>query len=155
MGVPTEAEPVTYLVRDIMTRNLVTLGEDEDLSQADAVLQLARIRHLPVVRDDRLIGLVTHRDILRAVATKGQCPVPASEVMAKEVRTTRPDARLAHAAKQLLEQKIGCLPVVEEGKLVGLVTEADFVRFALRLIEDVDQGLEGLEAVRDSVVDTL
>lgn len=151
----TEPVAPTYRVRDVMTRSLVTLEEKDDLSKADTVLGLARIRHLPVVRGDTLVGLVTHRDILRAVTAKAETPVRAADIMTKDVRTIAPDARLAQAARQLLEQKIGCLPVVEDGRLVGLVTEADLVRFALGLVEDLDEGLEGLEGVRDSVVETI
>ena len=136
------------LVRDLMTRDVVTLEADESLLLADDVMRLGRIRHLPVVRAGRLVGLVSHRDMLRAsvsslaglsrseeASIKGAIPV--REVMAREVRTVGPDEPALAACKLILERKLGCLPVVDaEQRLVGIVTEADFVELARKYLEE-------------------
>jgi len=135
------------LVRDLMTPEVVTLEADESLLLADDVMRLARIRHLPVVDRGRLVGLVSHRDMLRAsvsslaglsrteeASIKGAIPV--REVMKREVRTVRPDDTARAACELILEWKLGCLPVVDgDGRLVGILTEADFVELARRYLE--------------------
>lgn len=132
-------------VGELMTRNLVTLTETQNLALADELLRLHRIRHLPVVRNGKLVGLITHRDLLRAAAQRGGAdptskPLWASDVMVRDVRTVRPDTSSREALKLMLDNKYGCLPVVgADGTLVGILTEADMVRFAQHLIEDMDR----------------
>ncbi len=136
------------LVRDLMSRDVVTLEADESLLLADDVMRLGRIRHLPVVRAGKLVGLVSHRDMLRAsvsslaglsrteeASIKGAIPV--REVMARDVRTVGPDEPALNACRILLERKVGCLPVVDpSGKLVGILTDADFVDLARKYLEE-------------------
>lgn len=136
------------LVRDVMTRDVVTLYENEDLLLAEHVMRLGRIRHLPVVRGHALVGLVTHRDLLRASISTlaGMTPqqdasmkraIAVPDVMQAKVTTIGPGEPASRAARLMLERKLGCLPVVEEdGRLVGIVTEADFVGLALRWLEE-------------------
>jgi CBS domain-containing protein len=132
-------------VGELMTRDLVTLAENQNLSQAEDLLRLHRIRHLPVVRGGKLVGLVTHRDLLRAAAQRsGSDPAKqalwASDVMVRDVKTVRPDTPTREAVKLMLHNKYGCLPVVgADGELLGILTEADMVRFAQHLIEDLDR----------------
>lgn len=124
-----------------MTRGLVTLSVTDDLVHADELMGLERIRHLPVVQDGRLLGLVTHRDILRAQAkvmaglvAKSETELvslTAKELMTANVRTTTPDTPAKEAARALLDNRFGCLPVVEDDRLVGIVTEIDFLRWSL------------------------
>jgi len=139
----------TVRVRDIMSTELVTLAQEEDLSLADTIMSLARIRHLPVVRDGVLLGLVTHRDILRAQLDRSRSfsqdqaikrAIKAGEIMTRKVTTVTPDTSLLAAARLIRDQKLGCLPVVDgsDGRLVGLVTEADFVGFVI----DALQGMQ-------------
>ncbi len=128
-----------YRVADIMSRNLVTLNEDQDLGLAEAILSLGRFRHLPVVdAEGHLAGLITHRDLLRIWADQGRAAaktVPAHEVMNEHPVTAKPDMPVFEAAKWMFENKFGCLPVVEKGRLVGIVTEADFLQLAAQLAE--------------------
>ena len=130
----------TLRVEDIMSKDLVTLKENESLNLAHAAMHLARIRHLPVVNDTgRLMGVVTHRDLLRAQGSalnpthnrKRELAIPAHSIMQKDVETMSPQTTALEAAKRLYAGKIGCLPVVENERLVGIVTEADFVRLAI------------------------
>jgi CBS domain-containing membrane protein len=120
------------------------IGDSLDLAQH--LMKAGRIRHLPVVDgQQRLIGLVTHRKLLGAWVGHGDPAherpreiareIPVDMLMETTVLTTRPDTPAATAARLIEREKIGCLPVVEGGKLVGIVTEADFVRLARRLLE--------------------
>lgn len=148
-------------VGDLMTRNPLTLGPDDDLVQADKAMRLFRVRHLPVVDEDmRVLGLITHRDILRAQTevlakltagrTKKFVSMTARDLMTKNVRTVAADGSAAASAKLMLTTKFGCLPVVEAGRLVGIVTEADFLRWAMKELFRREIGLDtkrALEAV--------
>jgi CBS domain-containing protein len=129
------------LVRDLMSTEVVTLDRDETLDIADRIMSLGRIRHMPVLDGDgRLCGVVSQRDLFRgALATALGLP-PATqarllgailvrEVMAADPVTTAPDTPLTQAAEVMLHRKIGCLPVVDGDRLVGILTEADFVAY--------------------------
>src|SRR5262249_54558325 len=102
-----------------------------------------RIRHLPVVRGRKLVGLVTHRDLLRALArAAAEGPLEtlwAMDVMQRDVMLVRPETPLRDAIRLSLRNKYGCLPVVDAaGELVGIVTHADFVQLAAELLEEAD-----------------
>jgi CBS domain-containing membrane protein len=138
--------PATMHTRDLMTTDLVTLTEDETLADAQRCMARGRIRHLPVVRDRRLVGLITHRDLLAASfsifaeVNHGEqrrifSTVRVVELMHRDVITVLPDLDVAEAAHILLENKYGCLPVVDgSGTLLGIVTEADFLRLTVKLL---------------------
>lgn len=137
---------MTATLSDLMTTKLITLSPDEDLTKADAIMARGRVRHLPVVNDGVLVGLITHRDLLRAqiqtLATIQESGdgsslmlLPASERMSHNVMTATPDMAIKDAARVMLEHKLGCLPIVDDGKLVGLVTESDFLRWALEVTD--------------------
>ena len=122
-------------VHDLMTKEPVTVDADEEIDLADQLMQLGRFRHVPVLDEGRLVGLITQRDLLRARAADAVTPpryVKARELMTREVHAVAPDVLLLEAAQLLLERKYGCLPVVDDGELVGILTEADFVRLAIR-----------------------
>lgn len=126
-----------------MTKDLVTLGRNETLRSADDIMRLGRIRHLPVIDEDgSLAGIVSQRDLfhsglMRALGygSHAQAKVldtmVVKEAMHTEVLTTTPETPLAEAAKLMLERKVGCLVVLEGGKLAGILTESDFVKLAL------------------------
>ncbi len=126
-------------VGDFMTRELVTLQEADDLALAEQMLKLGNIRHLPVVRAGKLVGLVTQRDLLRAAVTHTLQRTTAAEVMVRDPISVRPTTSLVQAARVMLEHKFGCLPVCDDaGALLGIITEADFVRFAADMVQDLD-----------------
>jgi len=127
-------------VRDLMTSRVFSVRPDDDLEGLYDLLDERHIRHVPVVdAEGDLVGLVTQRDLARS-ALGPQDAVPLSmmqemlrrrrvrEIMATEVESVEPDESLKTAAEMLLENKIGCLPVVEGEHLVGILTESDFVR---------------------------
>jgi len=138
--------PAQMEVGDLMTTDVVTLTEDETLAHAQRCMARGRIRHLPVVRDGRLAGLITHRDLLAAsfsifaeVESTEQrrifATVPVVELMHRDVVTVTSNLGVSQAAQILLENKYGCLPVVdEENRLLGIVTEADFLRLTVHLL---------------------
>lgn len=127
-------------VRDLMSSEVVTLGRDETLDIADRIMSLGRIRHMPVVdADGSLCGVVSQRDLFRgALATALGLPKATQarlmgallvrEVMNAEPITTTPETPITEAAEVMLKRKVGCLPVLDGDRLVGILTEADFVR---------------------------
>lgn len=129
-------------VGKVMCRDVETLGRNDQLSIADDLMRQTRIRHLPVLdADGDLVGIVSQRDLFRGAVVKalgygsGQQAkilemLLVKEVMTNEVVTTTPDTELRDAALEMLDRKIGCLPVLENGKLVGILTESDFVALA-------------------------
>ena len=138
--------PGQMRVADFMTTDVVTLTEDETLAHAQRCMARGRIRHLPVVRERTLVGLVTHRDLLAAsfsifaeVEANEQRrvfdTVRVVEAMHRDVVTVSPELPVSKAARILLENKYGCLPVVDdEQQLQGIVTEADFLRLTVQLL---------------------
>lgn len=135
------------LVSDIMTREVVTLYEEDNLRGVEEGMNRFRFRHLPVVDDGKLVGLVTHRDLLRMAASElepGAAVKTAAiqerlfvrDVMQRDLVTVREDTPLLDAGRVMWNSKLGCLPVVgPEGKLVGIVTEADFLKLSLWFLE--------------------
>ncbi len=129
-------------VSSIMQKEFVSLSTKDRLDLADHIMRLGRVRHLPVIDDGRLVGILSNRDLLAASLTKVLSfdplhrgaflrSVDVAEVMTRDVITVGPDDTLEHAARLLIERKIGCLPVVREhGVMVGLVTETDLLRAA-------------------------
>ena len=131
------------LVRDLMAPRPFTLTAGQSLTLAESAMQSMNIRHIPVVAaGDRLVGLVTHRDVLAAKLSiletlsetdrdRYELKIPVSRIMQKTVWSVAPDTTALHAARLLKEHSFGCLPVVQGGTLVGLVTEVDFLRLVM------------------------
>lgn len=127
-------------VAGLMSPVVKTVGRNDTLSRADDLMRAERIRHLPVLDEDgQLCGLVSRRDMFRGAlaAALGYGDVAqrklldtlvVKEVMTTTVLTTSPQTPLREAARLMLDRKIGCLPVMEDGRLVGILTEGDFVR---------------------------
>ena len=127
-------------VRDAMSRVVRTVERNDQLALADKLMSEERIRHLPVLDEDGIVcAVVSQRDLfrgalLRALGYGGRAEesmlrqVVVKEAMSEAVHTTGPDAPLAEAARVMVERRIGCLPVVDGEKLVGILTETDVVR---------------------------
>ena len=118
-------------VADLMTSQLRCLRETDDLSTAMAAMQELFIRHIPVVDDDgRLSGLVSQRDLL-SLEHRKDLGTPLREIMRTDLVTVTSDTALRAAAETMIYNKYGCLPVVENGRLVGIITETDFLKLAI------------------------
>jgi CBS domain-containing membrane protein len=127
-------------VRDLMTEKVHTLTPKDDLASLYDLMDSLRVRHVPIVDSEgEIVGLVTDRDLSRsALGAVADLPLSVErdilrrrrvrDIMATEPDVIEADARLKEAAGMLLENKVGCLPVVEGLRLVGILTEADFVR---------------------------
>lgn len=133
-------------VSEIMTREVVTLEEGQTLREAFGLLQRHRIRHVPVVSEGRLIGIVTDRDLRRATPSlltgidrdsfdKFLDETRVDQVMTRNPYTVTPSMSLKDAAKILIDQRFGALPVIEGGKLVGIVTETDLLKALHDMLE--------------------
>jgi len=139
------------LVRKKMKRDLVTITKDEGMTIAKKILQEKNIRHLPVVEGKKLIGLVTNMDIRKAEASPATSleirelhylldKIKVSEIMTRSVITVHPDTSVEEAATLLHDNKIGCLPVIEDGNLVGIITENDVMEIFIQVMGIKEKG---------------
>lgn len=128
------------VAREIMMGSPVTLKPEDTLDLANDVISLGRIRHIPVLDDGRLVGIITERDLIGAAATqifglkqKNKSAllktVKIKEVMKKRVISAAPETPIKDIAHMMAEKKIGCVPIVSAGALVGLVTTTDLLRY--------------------------
>ena len=127
-------------VADVMVSEVKTVGRNDKLASADDIMKQDRIRHLPVLdQDGNLCGIVSQRDLFRGMLLrtlgygthleqKMLDTHAIKEAMIDRVHTTTPDASLQEAARLMTTHKVGCLPVVDNDKLVGILTEEDFVK---------------------------
>jgi acetoin utilization protein AcuB len=147
----------TTLVRDVMAKQPVTIGPEASLASAIAVMREREIRHLPVVDDTgRLLGIITDRHLRSAAlapalaeflpaglrrAVEGAAEVleqlRVQDAMTRGVVTTRPEASVAEAGAVMFERRVGSLPVRENGKLVGIVTERDIFKALMMTIKPI------------------
>jgi CBS domain-containing protein len=133
-------------VADLMQCEVVTLQASDTLDLADDIMRLGRIRHLPVVVGERVVGILSQRDLFRAAISSLLQPqyaterewlarIPVHEVMTAPVVTAAPTLPVRAAVDLMLAARIGCLPVVNDGVLVGLVSETDFLRHLAHVLE--------------------
>jgi CBS domain-containing protein len=126
-------------IRDIMPDHMVTISESDTLSTVEDIMTLGHVRHMPVVHAGKLVGVVSERDLLRASLSNlsgydaGQRRaflhgVEIARVMSTPAIVIGPDDGVETAARVMAERKIGCLPVVEDDRLLGIVTETDVLR---------------------------
>jgi CBS domain-containing protein len=135
-------------VKDIMVKEVASLDINDELSLANDIMRLGRIRHLPVVDGTRLVGIISERDLFRSslaqalgYGTKNTRDLMKTlrikDVMVTGVITIPPDTDLCEATKIMMEEKIGCLPVVEDNMMVGLITETDIL---MQYVKECGQG---------------
>ena len=129
------------LVKDSMTRGVVVLSPETTAGEALALCRERRIRHLPVLEEGELVGIVSDRDLRSAAPALGDPgrasaleKILISDVMTRDVVTTRPEDPIEEAANRMQERRIGCLPVVEDGVLVGILTSSDVMEALVQLI---------------------
>ena len=139
------------LVRKKMKKELVTIGKDERMTTAKKILQEKNIRHLPVVDGKKMVGLVTNMDIRRAEASPATSleirelhylldKLKVGEIMTRNVITIPPDISVEEATTLLHDNKIGCLPVVEDGNLIGIITEQDVMEILIEVMGMKEKG---------------
>ena len=136
------------LVQDLMTQPVKTVGPTSPLREVIQLMEANRIRHVAVVEDSgRLLGLISQRDILRSqegslsgALSSEQAHmnrwIEARWVMTKEVRTVHRETPALEAALILRSNAYGCVPVVDDGRLVGILTDSDFVEYAIQTLSD-------------------
>ena len=117
------------LVRERMSAPVVTVSRETDYQQALQLMQEKQLRRLPVVdRERRLVGIVAERDLLLAATRYPRAGVDVGEFMATDIVSATPDMDIGAAARLMLEHRVGGLPVLEGGALVGIITESDIFR---------------------------
>lgn len=128
-------------VRDLMTEKVVSVRPQDSVEAIYDAMAERNIRHLTVIDEEGdLVGVVSHRDLLRSsMIERSDLPlsvqrermrrIRVEEVMTSEVETAEPEQPLSEAAQVMFENKFGCLPVVEGWRVVGILTESDFVKY--------------------------
>ncbi len=139
-----------FIVSDIMSTPVFSLSKFDNMLDVRQLMELANIRHIPVTDDQgNFEGLVTHRDILKyTISTFAEIlpeeqeeldkGIVLDEIMRTDVHCIEATASLKEAAQILYAHKYGCLPVTDGRKLVGILTEADFLRLTISLLENID-----------------
>ncbi|SNB72901.1 CBS domain-containing protein [Thermoflexus hugenholtzii] len=134
-----------YKVRDWMTPNPITISPRTTLPEAHQIMKEKRIRRLPVVDENgHLVGIVTLGDVREASPSDATslsifelnyllARLTVDKIMTRKVITVTPDTPIYEAARLMLEHKIGGLPVVEDGRVVGIITESDIFKMVVRL----------------------
>ena len=132
------------LISEIMTKNIIALNRDDDLETAEMLFKRNKIRHIPVVAEDVIIGMLSYTDLLRIsfadavyetedeVDTLVYNMFTIDQVMAKNVVTVASTATIKEVAKILAENEFHALPVVDDGRLVGIVTTTDLINYLLK-----------------------
>ncbi len=134
-------------VEDLMTRKVERLDRNDSLDMADDVMELGRIRHIPVMDADKVVGVVSQRDLFRSALAfalgygeKGKKTLlrtlNVKDVMSQPVVTTDPAMLITEAAGLMLKKKVGCLPVIKDGGLVGILTETDILRYVAQIAKN-------------------
>jgi acetoin utilization protein AcuB len=141
------------LIQDRMTKHPLTISEDESVAHTHRYMQEQKVRHLPVLnRAGDMVGVVSESDLLKAQPSAVTSlsvweihtlldRIKVKDVMVRDVITTTEDCPIEDAAQLMLEHKISCLPVVRQGKLVGLITETDLFRVFLEMFAARQKGL--------------
>jgi len=139
------------LVRKKMKKDLITITRDERMTMARKIMKEKNIRHLPVVDGKKLVGLLTNMDIRKAEASPATSleirelhylldKLTVGEIMTRNVISISPDISVEEATTLLHDNKIGCLPVVEDGNLVGMLTEDDVMEILIEVMGMKEKG---------------
>jgi CBS domain-containing membrane protein len=144
-----------FKISELMTSPVYSLRETDTLQSARLLMDQKRIRHVPITSGENFFrGLITNRDVLAntishlagidpATQNEIDAGIPLKEIMRTDVRTISSTDSVKDAAHILYHNKYGCMPVVDGGKLVGIVTEADFLRLTVQLLDAMDNAEKG------------
>ena len=136
-----------YIVLDVMTKEVVSVSPSTVLLDAALLLRASALRHLPVVHEGRLVGILTERDVQRCAPSR---LIPITEdsynavfadtnvgrVMTREPKTVSSQTPLLDAIRLMQQAKYGCLPVVDDGALVGILTRGDLIDALQRVLTE-------------------
>ena len=129
-------------VSEVMSTEVITLKATDSISIAVSAMTENNIRHLPIVdAQNQVIGIISQRDVLKAgslAKENNQQAKPISDIMSKDILTIHPKDSLKAAGLTLQKHKYGCLPVIKDKSLIGIITDSDFVTVAINLIEEQD-----------------
>lgn len=140
-------DSLVHVGQSMMT-DIITVGPTDLVDLAASKMEWGHLRHLPVEDDEgRLVGLVSHRDILRLVGRSPGEALAVEDIMTTEVIAVSPTTTTLDALRRMRTERLGCLPVVQDGRLVGMLTESIFLDVAFQLIES-----ELIDAGKDSGV---
>ncbi len=136
-----------FSIEAIMSTNLITVTPSATLAEARTLMHENRIHHIPVIEGDAIVGLVTLTNVLAATDSflrDDSSRIHANEIgildaMVTDVATVDINASLRHAALFMEKHSIGCLPVLDDEKLVGIITDTDFVAVAINLLEQIEE----------------
>jgi len=138
-------------VKDIMTSEVFVLHATQTLELVRSLMRIKHVRHVPIVdHDNSFVGLITHRDLLaQTISHLAEVEEDEQEyldrhihimnIMKTDILTVDPEMDVCSAITLLLDNKYGCLPVVSDGKLVGITTEADFLKLTLDLLRQTEK----------------
>jgi len=140
-------------VRDIMIRNVITIDHEKTSKDVALLMSEKQVSSLVVIKDGNPIGLVTERDLSRKIMTtdRKSADVPLSEIMSLKFRWVEPMTPIEDAIQKMINNNIRRLLVLEEGKLVGIITETDLARH-LRSKLLIDGALEDFTALKRKIV---
>ncbi len=154
-------------VNEFMTTGPCTLRETDTINDARQIMTEKHIRHIPIIdSENHVLGVVTQRDVLAATepvlslstrsdAVAAQPDIRLSEIMIRNVSVIHQSDSLRRAALHLQSHKYGCLPVVSEDRLVGIVTDSDFIAIAINLLEQAELSEEVVELETEDTIDDL
>jgi CBS domain-containing protein len=151
-------------VDEFMTTEPCTLRETNTINDARQIMTEKHIRHIPITdSENHVLGLVTQRDVLAATGPASvksdslelKADITLSEIMIRNVSVIHQSDSLRQAALHLQAHKYGCLPVVSDGRLVGIVTDSDFIAIAINLLEQAELSEEVVELETEDAIDDL
>ena len=154
-------------VDEFMTTEPCTLRETDTINDARQIMTEKHIRHIPITdSENHVLGLVTQRDVLAATApvlslstrsdaVAAEPDIRLSEIMIRNVSVIHQSESLRRAALHLQAHKYGCLPVVSDDRLVGIVTDSDFIAIAINLLEQAELSEEVAELETEDTMDDL
>ncbi len=122
-------------ISEMMSSSPMTIGPEDKIEQAWRVMHDNRMRHIPVCKGDKLVGLVTQKDLLVNASNTALLSLPVAEIMVFDVETIDVSSSPKDAAQLMIKKKISCLPVLDGEELVGIVTDTDFLSLVELLLE--------------------
>ena len=145
-------------VKDLMSKKLFTVGPEDMLDKVFFLFNFEAIRHMPVIEKGKVVGVLSDRDLKKIMGPRKKIVTSKQDgtqftVQARKVRTIMdrgvttigPDEQAADAAAIMAKKKIGCLPVVKKGALVGMITSTDILRAYVKLAHEVDKMFKNLD----------